>query len=36
VTYQAAFAGNNTITGTLNGNVGTTVLTNQPLTVQRQ
>ncbi|CAN5811060.1 hypothetical protein BH20GEM3_BH20GEM3_05910 [soil metagenome] len=36
VTYQAAFAGDNTITGTLNGNVGTTVLTNQPLTVQRQ
>lgn len=36
VTYQAAFAGDNTITGTLTGDVGTTGLNNQPLTVQRQ
>ncbi len=36
VTYQAAFAGDNTITGTLTGNVGTTVLNDQPLTVLRQ
>lgn len=36
VTYQAAFAGDNTITGTLSGSISGTGLSGQQLTVQRQ